>query len=47
MMASPAGWDDVFDELDAVCRGTMQFVEAQRAIATDRLAVYRQNGLHP
>jgi hypothetical protein len=30
-----------------VCRGTMQLVEAQRQIATDWLAVYRQNGLKP
>ena len=30
-----------------VCRGTVNLVEAQRQIATDWLAVYRQNGLKP
>jgi hypothetical protein len=30
-----------------VCRGTIQLGEAQRQIATDWLAVYRQNGLRP
>jgi hypothetical protein len=30
-----------------VCRGTIQLGEAQRLIATNWLAVYRQNGLRP
>ncbi len=30
-----------------VCRGTVPLIEAQRQIATDWLAVYRQNGLKP
>jgi len=30
-----------------VCRGTMQLAEAQRAIATNWLAVYRTHGLTP
>ena len=30
-----------------VCRGSIALVEAQRQIATDWLAAYRQNGLKP
>jgi hypothetical protein len=30
-----------------VCRGTVTLAEAQRMIATDWFAVYRQNGLNP
>jgi hypothetical protein len=32
---------------EQVCRGGMQLAEAQRAIATDWLAVYRTRGLAP
>jgi hypothetical protein len=32
---------------DQVCRGAMPLAEAQRAIATNWLAVYRSRGLQP
>jgi 5-methylcytosine-specific restriction endonuclease McrA len=32
---------------DQVCRGALPLAEAQRAIATDWLAVYRRRGLQP